>query len=171
MNTALILSSALALLIPFGNFYAPAATTKAAASANESISIMDNERITYFCFDHHNTMVMNDGENYTVSMTEDGRIHIVIDKSLPGEMELFTNDTSIFDDLLAIVKEFKTDRYRSEYRPMMHITDGDSWSLYYRYDSKRSVQSSGYMEYPKNYRQMRKALSDYFKKWRESGDQ
>ena len=65
----------------------------------------------------------------------------------------------------AIVKNFKMDKYKRDYKPMFDIYDGDSWSLYYSYDSGRSVSSGGYMAWPSNYHEMRNALSAYFSKW------
>ena len=126
---------------------------------------MNTERLTYFSFDHHNSMSMS-GEKYDVSYTKDGRIHVVIDEGSTGEKEFYLNDSVIFDELLTIVKTYKTDKYKERYKPWAHITDGDSWSLYYKYDSKRSVSSGGYMAWPSNYKEMRSALADYFQKWR-----
>lgn len=146
-------------------FSAILAITCSCVSQNKNI--MESERLTYFSFDHHNSMAMS-GEKYDVSTMKDGRIHIVIDEGLPEEKELYISDSSIFDELLAIVKEYKMDKYKKDYKPMMQVFDGDSWSLYYKYDSKRSVSSGGYMAWPKNYNEARQALGDYFKKWRES---
>ena len=124
------------------------------------------QRLTYFSFDHHNTMRLH-GENYKVSTEKDGRIHIIIDESYPNEKDFYIDDTTIFDELQVTVDEYKMDKYRSNYRPLHQIFDGDSWSLYYKYDSRRSVSSGGYMEWPSNYHEARKALSDYFQKWRD----
>ncbi len=128
---------------------------------------MKTERLTYFSFGHQNTMVRFSGEKYKVSYSDDGRIHVVIDEGFPEEKELYLDDSAIFDELLAIVKTYKMDKYKKDYRPRMQIFDGDSWSLYYKYESGRSVSSGGYMAWPDNYGEMRKALSDYFRKWRE----
>lgn len=126
---------------------------------------MTSERLSYFSFDHHNSMSMI-GEKYNVSMSKEGRIHIVIDEGLRDEKELYTNDITIFDSLLAIVKKFNMDKYKSDYKPKMQVFDGDSWNLYYKYDTRRSVSSGGYMAWPDNYRDAREALSNYFEKWR-----
>ncbi len=131
---------------------------------------MNTERLTYFSFDHHNSMVRFNGEKYSVTTMKDGRIHVVIDESFPGEKEFYLNDSTIFDELLEIVKTYEMDKYKSDYMPEWEVTDGDSWSLYYKYDTKRSVSSGGYMAWPDNYRDMRHALSEYFKKWREYKD-
>lgn len=128
---------------------------------------MKAERLTSFSFDHHNSMAIYNGEKYDVSTTQDGRVHVVIDEGFPGEKEFYLNDAAIFDELLEIVKTYKTDKYKENYKPKFRIFDGDNWSLHYRFDSKRSVSSGGYMAWPKNYREMRQALSDYFQKWRE----
>ena len=126
----------------------------------------NKERLINFSFDHHNSMSQA-GERYDVSYTKDGRVHVVIDEGTADEKEFYLNDSVIFDELLAIVVAYKTDKYKEKYKPWAHITDGDSWSLHYKYDSKRSVSSGGYMAWPKNYREMRQALSDYFQKWRD----
>ena len=134
-------------------------------SPNLNNNDMDTEHLTYFSYDHHNSMSQS-GEKYDVSYTEDGRIHVVIDEGAPQEKEFYLSDSVIFDELLTIVKTYKTDKYKEKYKPWAHITDGDSWSLYYKYDSKRSISSGGYMAWPGNYREMRSALSEYFQKWR-----
>jgi hypothetical protein len=127
---------------------------------------MDTERLTYFSFDHHNTRSLS-GEKYDVSTTDDGRVHVVIDEGSPGEKEFYLADSMIFDELLAIVKTYKMDKYKKDYKTRMKIYDGDSWSLYYKYDTDRTVSSGGYMAWPNNYREMRQGLSDYFRKWRD----
>ena len=127
---------------------------------------MKTERLTCFSFDHHNSMAQS-GERYNISTMDDGRIHVVIDERSPEEKEFYLDDSTIFDELQAIVKAYKMDKYRRNYQPRVQIFDGDSWSLYYKYDSGRSVSSHGYMAWPKNYHEARQALSDYFQKWRE----
>lgn len=124
------------------------------------------ERLVYFSFDEHNTMAMFNGEKYMVNFSDDGRVHVVIDEGFPGEKEFYLNDSTIFDELLTIVNTYKMDKYKENYKPHMRVFDGDSWSLYYKYDTRRSVSSGGYMAWPDNYGEMHKALSDYFQKWR-----
>ena len=137
------------------------------AQNTDNTKNMKTERLTYFSFSHHTTMTLYNGEKHKVETMNDGRIHIVIDEGFPKEKEFFIDDTTIFDELKAIVDEFKMDKYKDNYKPKMQIFDGDSWSLYYKYDSKRSVSSGGYMAWPNNYRDARQALSDYFQKWRD----
>ena len=50
---------------------------------------MNTERLTYFSFDHHNTMAMFSGEKYQVSAEKDGRIHVVIDEGYPKEKDFY----------------------------------------------------------------------------------
>ena len=133
---------------------------------NDNNKTMKTENLIYFNYDHHNSMSQM-GERYKVSIADDGRVHVVIDEGFPDEKEFYLNDSTIFSELLTIVKTYKMDKYKEKYKRKMLITDGDSWSLSYTYDSKRHISSGGYMAWPDNYREMRKALSDYFKKWRD----
>ena len=132
----------------------------------ENNNDMKTEHLTYFSYDHHNSMSQY-GEKYNVTLLKDGRVHVVIDEGRPSEKEFYLDDSTILDELLAIVKEYKMDKYKRDYMPKMEITDGDNWSLYYKYDTERSVSSGGYMAWPDNYHEMRKTLSGYFQKWRE----
>lgn len=133
----------------------------------QSHNPMNTERLTYFSFGQHNTMRNLNGEGYKVSTEKDGRICVVIDERLPEEKEFYLDDASIFDSLKAIVDEFKMDKYKSDYQPSMRVFDGDSWSLYYKYDSGRSVSSGGYMAWPKNFSEAHQALANYFQQWRD----
>ena len=136
-------------------------------SPNPGNKDMAAEHLTAFRFSHQNSMAMYNGENYDVTTMNDGRVHVVIDEGFPGEKEFYLNDTTIFDELLTIVKTYKMDKYKENYKTWMDIRDGDSWSLHYTYNSRRSVSSGGYMAWPKNYKEMRQALSAYFQKWRD----
>lgn len=137
------------------------------AQNTDNTKNMKTERLTYFSFDHHNTMSMYNGEKYKMETMKDGKIHIIIDEGFPKEKDFFIDDATIFDELKAIVDEFKMDKYKDHYKSKMKVFDGDSWSLYYKYDSGRSVSSGGYMAWPNNYRDAHQALSDYFQKWRD----
>lgn len=125
-----------------------------------------DERLTSFRFDHHNSMAES-GEKYCVRLMDDDRVQVVIDEGFPDEKVFYLDNRTILDELTALVRTYKMDRYKSDYQPFMQIYDGDSWSLSYTYDSGRSVSSGGYMAWPRNYKEMRRALSDYFQKWRE----
>ena len=128
---------------------------------------MEKERLTYFSFDHHNTMVWHSGEKYNVSTEKDGRIHIVIDEGFPEEKDFYIDDTTIFDELDSIIKAFKMHKWHDRYQPKMEIFDGDIWSLYFKYGSDKSKGSGGYMAWPDNYHAAHQAISEYFQKWRD----
>ena len=128
---------------------------------------MKTERLTYFSYDHHNTMAWHSGEKYNVKTEKDGRIHIVIDEGFPEEKDFYIDDTTIFDELDSIIKAFKMHKWRDDYKPKMKIFDGDSWSIYFKYSSGKSKDSGGYMAWPDNYHAARQAISDYFQKWRD----
>ena len=128
---------------------------------------MKEERLTYFSYDHHNTMVWHSGEKYDVRTEKDGRIHIVIDEGFPNEKDFYIDDTTIFDELDSIIKAFKMHKWHDKYQAKERIFDGDGWSLYFKYGSSKSKGSGGYMAWPDNYRAARQALSEYFQKWRD----
>ncbi len=128
---------------------------------------MKTERLTYFSYNHHNTMAWHSGEKYNVSTEKDGRVHIVIDEGFPEEKDFYIDDTTIFDELDSIIMAFKMHKWKDDYKPRMEIFDGDSWSLYFKYGSDKSKSSGGYMAWPNNYHEARNAISTYFQKWRD----
>ena len=65
-----------------------------ASNKHNNNNDMTPERLTYFSFDHHNSMAMFYGEKYNVSTMDDGRIHVVIDEGFPEEKELPPSSTS-----------------------------------------------------------------------------
>ena len=134
---------------------------------NHNNNDMKTEHLTYFSYDHHNSMAWHSGEKYNVSTEKDGRIHIVIDEGFPEEKDFYIDDTTIFDELDSIIKAFKMHKWHDKYQPKMRIFDGDSWSLYFKYGSGKSKGSGGYMAWPNNYHEARQAISAYFQKWRD----
>lgn len=144
-----------------------AITVSCASQTPKNNNNMNKERLTYFHFNQHNTMMIFNGEDYKVSTLKDGRIQVIIDEAFPQEKEFYIEDSSIFDELKALVEEYGMDKYKNDYQPRMQVFDGDSWSLYYKYDSGRSQSSGGYMAWPDNYYEAHQALSQYFQKWRD----
>ena len=93
---------------------------------------MKTDRLVYFSFDHHNTMMQFVGEKYLVNTMNDGRIHVVIDEGFPGEKEFYLNDSSIFDSLLAIVKTYKMDKILRKYEfPKLKKNEKSKYSYNY----------------------------------------
>ena len=127
------------------------------------------EPMTYFEYNRHNSMRIYKGMSYKVSLLDDGRVNILINDGFPDEKEFTTDDKTVFDGLQALVDKFGMLKYKSDYKPMMHVTDGDSWHLYIRYGKsyKNSYSSSGYMAGPSNHREAENAIVEYFKKWAE----
>lgn len=124
------------------------------------------ERLTYFSFGEHGSMA-NSGESYSLSITKDGQLSILIDEGMLSETKMLLPETTLLDSLLAIVKTYKMDKYKNDYRPPYDVFDGDSWSLYYSYDSGRSLSSGGYMAWPKNFSEARQAIVALLRPLRE----
>lgn len=132
-------------------------------------NVKPTEPMTKFEYNRHNSMRIYNGMSYKVSLLDDGKVNILINEGFPDEKEFTTDDKTIFDDLQAIVDEFGMLKYKDNYRPRMHITDGDSWHLYIKYGTgyKNSFSSSGYMAGPDNLGKAENAIVEYFKKWVE----
>ncbi len=128
-----------------------------------------DEPMTYFFFGRHNSMNPFDGLSYMAKLLDNGKVQIIINEGYPDEKEIITDDKTIFDDLTEISERFNMRKYKSNYSPDTHITDGNSWSLSILFGKnyKNSISSRGYMAGPKNYAEAKKAIIEYFMKWKE----
>lgn len=128
-----------------------------------------SEPMTYFEYNRHNSMRIYNGMSYKVSRLDDGRVNILINEGFPDEKDIVTDDKTVFDELQALVEKYGMLKYKSDYKPMFHVTDGDSWRLSIKYGNnyKNYFSSSGYMAGPSNHKEAEAAIVEYFKKWVE----
>ena len=58
-------------------------------------------------------------------------------------------------------------RYKGNYQPPFHITDGESWSLYVKYASRETISAGGYMAGPDGYREAFNDIIQCLQPWKE----
>ena len=125
----------------------------------ENRNKMNTERLTYFNFDHHNSMVLYAGEKYEVSTAGDGRVLVVIDEGFPGEKRFYRNDQLDNLQRVANAAQLKIDIY--DY----HTDDENATrcTYYVRYNTGDTI--SGYTCHTQFPGRKETAIFDFFSHW------
>ena len=101
------------------------------------------------------------GKSFYVKRNNDYAI-VILDKDTPFEKN-FKSDSTIFNDLQAIITKYRVYDYKKEYRSKVEISDGISWSIIISYDNNKwSISSHGENVWPPSGRAACKDISDYF---------
>ncbi len=83
------------------------------------------------------------------------------------EYEITKEDLLKIEEILTKYKVYKWDDFnKSDTR----VLDGNSFHFYVTYGDNIRISASGYMMYPKNYREVKKELEDILLKYVQEGD-
>lgn len=124
------------------------------------------EGLVRFSYSDSNGMVMYSGESYEVYVDDNGKVHIDIDENRFNEKKIVTDYTQVFHDLQKIVDKYKMYKWKGSYTPVFEVMDGDNWSFGLRYSDGKTVSASGYMAWPKHFRDALEEIGNYFNAWR-----
>lgn len=127
----------------------------------------EGDTITYFSLSEGGGMNRFGGFKYRIEETKDGKVHFLFDEGYPDEKEFVLDDHSVFDSLQQIVLKHKMYRYKGNYNPPFHITDGQSWSLYVKYASRETISAGGYMAGPDGYRDAFNDIIQCLQPWKD----
>lgn len=127
----------------------------------------EGDTITYFSLSEGGGMNRFGGFKYRIEETKDGKVHFLFNEGYPDEKEFVLEDHSVFDSLQQIVLKHKMYRYKGNYQPPFHITDGESWSLYVKYASRETISAGGYMAGPDGYREAFNDIIQCLQPWKE----
>lgn len=97
---------------------------------------------------------VNDGEKPTITVRLDGvsdedALTIEVDRDLTQRIE-------------AVFEQFKLKKWDGFDGCARNVLDGDSFSFSARFDDGKSISAGGYMQYPKNYREVLAAFDGLF---------
>ena len=70
----------------------------------------------------------------------------------PKSIYKLDENTTLLQRMVQLIKKYDKD-----------VLDGSSFNLYVKTDNDLSVEASGYMKWPKNYREVRGELESFFK--------
>lgn len=119
--------------------------------------------ITYMRFSYTTGYMVNSYVWYEVNVS-DGEYVAKIKPNMKSEeevyeVELSKEEVSSIEDML---KEFDVYKWDGFNESDQDVLDGNSFSCSIKYSDGKSISASGYMRYPKNYRDVRDFLDNLF---------
>ena len=98
---------------------------------------------------------------YKAERLNDGSVRVTVELGDDRD-RVTTADASFMDSLEAIVRAFRMDKYKKNYKPMFDVKDGDSWSFRLKYSDGKTVSSDGYFVLPDNGREAFEKVEAFF---------
>ena len=75
-------------------------------------------------------------------------MHTPVKADEPQPITEIEVDESLFENVRQMIEEGKLYEIAEEYYADVFITDGTNWSLYIRFDDRKTISSGGYMSWP-----------------------
>ena len=124
----------------------------------------------YMHFHYSTGNMMYSYVNYDIDKNEDGKfIAKIKPNDIPDEEAKEVEvDEDTLNKVIEVLNEYDVLSWDKFNKSDKNVLDGNSFSLYMKIDDKNSVEASGYMEWPKNYGNVKGELDDIFKKLYET---
>ena len=121
--------------------------------------------IKYFSFGTVDGMAIYDGVHYSIDY-KDNKYMATIQKNGVSEedakvVEISKSEVKKLEDIL---NKYEVGKWDGFHKIDKNVLDGHSFSLSLRTFDDNSISASGYMRWPKNYREVRDSLNKFFEK-------
>ena len=134
-----------------------------------SVVLLNNKKeikdIKSFSFDTVDGMAINAGVKYSIKLEENKYI-ATIRKN--GKSEEDETKKEIFNEkvkeLENILNKYNVSKWNGFNKSNKNVLDGHSFSLSIKLGDDSYVSASGYMRWPKNYKNVRNELKEFFEK-------
>ena len=100
----------------------------------------------------------SDSTGYTVTIQKG-----YSDENLPT----FTATAQQIAELEQVLNSYEVGSWDGFKRSALNVKDGINFHLYIWLKNGKSIHASGYESYPKNYKEVRKALEEFFERYQE----
>ena len=119
------------------------------------------QNIEYFSFSFSEGMAINDNAYYRIECEEERCMKII--KPVGEEKETKKGITrQEIEKLEELLKKYQVASWNHFNKYDKNVLDGNSFSLSIRTSTGKTYSATGYMKWPKNYREVKQAIQDYF---------
>ena len=128
---------------------------------NKKLEIKD----TYiFSFSYSVGYHINASYDYEIRLNENGSYEAFYkaDGVAPEDRLSKIIDKEIVSEFENILTKYKIYKWNGFHESDLDVLDGDSFYLHYMRKDKESISASGYMKYPKGYRDFRSEIHNFF---------
>ena len=129
----------------------------------DQIVDFDKEILNSFYLTYSNGYAANSYTRYKLSII-DGLYTVEIKPYGEHEDNTYktTVDNSFINKLTAILKKYEVNKWNGFKESNQNVLDGDSFSLSINFSNNKSINASGYMVWPNNYRNVTSDISKLF---------
>ena len=125
----------------------------------KNINIID---IQSFHFGYSTGNMMNSNVSFSVTCKEKCMASIKPNNESPDDEYEVEVDSEFIHQLKEILIKYQVSKWDGYQKSNSNVMDGDSFSIYVEVDKEHSISASGYMMYPKNYREVENEITELF---------
>ncbi len=120
-------------------------------------------KINSFKFSYSVGYAMYANEEYTLKNEEGKYIATVKKRGIPEEnATIIEVDESFEQRLEELLKEYNVSLWDGFNKADKHVLDGNTFDLSIRMEEDNHISASGYMKWPKNYKEFKKTVVELF---------
>lgn len=129
--------------------------------ANSSIFSEKPNKITNFYYSISGGM---DPDSYIVYQFKDGYVSFERGYNLGKKINVKANE-KFEEELINVLNKYNIVSWNGFNKSDKYILDGSGFSLNVDYNDHKSIKASGYMKYPRNYREFNNEISELYNKY------
>lgn len=129
-----------------------------------SCTARDRQGLIFFELSSTNSMIYDGTSSWKAEQLDDGSTRITT-KEEGYEPVSFNTSGSFMQELCEIVNRYKMYNYKGDYVTRMKVLDGSNWGFSLKYSDGTGTSASGYMKYPRNYREATSEIRALFSEW------
>ncbi len=158
MKLKYILIIALVIIMAIGGFYYMKYRKEKVKDEDLEIANIKSFYITYT-----NGYMMSSYTRYQLTI-KDGIYMVEIKPYGVGEEDKLETEVTIdlLEEITKILKKYEVNKWDGFDKTDQGVLDGDSFSFLVSFNNDKSIHASGYMMWPKNYRNVRDEISTLF---------
>ena len=125
--------------------------------------VVNISQIKYFHFGYSTGNMMYANVTYDLSLKDDGYVVVIkpsgISEEDAYEVSISNSDVKKIEDIL---KKYEVGKWNEFHKSDSNVLDGNSFSLSIGFVNDDYISASGYMKWPKNYKDVRGELDSFF---------
>jgi hypothetical protein len=125
---------------------------------------LEKSDITYFSMFYTQGYMINSDIRYKIEYSEETGKYMVLIKpyGVSEEDGLIIEEDGLREKIKDILVKYQVNKWHGFNKSDHDVLDGDSFSIYVKLSNDKTIEASGYMSWPDNYRNVRDEISEIF---------
>lgn len=127
-----------------------------------NLKMVEVGEFKYFKFSYSTGYAINSSVSYSIKLEDKYYATIKLDGVSEEDAVIVEVDDNTIDKIINILKKYHVERWNGFNKSNKYVLDGNSFNFYVRMKNDDSISASGYMKWPKNYRNVKEELDSIF---------